>query len=164
MWSSVKKSARKVTAASRRAAAARNTTPSDGTVDDSALIGDSMDGKSTDKINAEIKRRQWDQFEKNDMPYIMNYATEITSGKHYQRAIDQARDGVERGFGLAESAQKMRDNDLGVSLSEASKADRSSDMARNKTAALIDAENNARLAAKDRENALIAGSHMPGGQ
>lgn len=128
------------------------------------LIGDSLAGKSADDINAEIKRRNWEQFEKNDMPYIFDYANEITSGKHFDRAIDQARTSVNRGFSLAEAGQQRRDTGFGVSLSDAAKADRAGDMQRNKTAALIDAENNARLAAKDRENALLAGSHMPGGQ
>lgn len=128
---------------------------------DGVLIGDSMTGKSHDAINAEIKRRKWDEFEKNDMPYILNYADTITSGEYTQRAVDQAREGVDRGFNLAQQSQQMRDTGMGIGLSDMQKTDRSSDMKRNKTAALIDAENNARLAATDRENALLAGSMLP---
>jgi len=128
---------------------------------DGVLIGDSMAGKSYDAINAEIKRRKWDEFEKNDMPYILNYADTITSGEYTERAVDQAREGVDRGFNLAQQSQQMRDTGMGIGLSDMQKTDRASDMSRNKTAALIDAENNARLAATDRENALLAGSMLP---
>jgi hypothetical protein len=128
---------------------------------DGVLIGNSLDGKSFDDVNAEIKRRDWNEFAANDRPYILNYADEITSGKHLGRAVDQARTGVEQGFNQAQSAQEMRDKGMGVGLSDAQKSDRVSDVSRNKTAALIDAENNARLAGTDRENALIAGSRMP---
>lgn len=125
------------------------------------LIGDSLKGKSFDKINAEITRRKWDQFEKDDKPYILNYADEITSGKYVDRAVDQAVQGVNQGFAQAENTQSMRDSSMGIGLSSAQVSDRRSDMARNKTASLIDVENNARTAATDRENALLAGSHMP---
>lgn len=134
-----------------------------GLADEGALLGNSMDGKSFDEVNAEIQRRDWDNFDKNDKPYILNYADEITSGKYLDRSIEQARQGVEQGFNQAESAQNMRDKDLGVGLSSAQIEDRRTDLARGKTAALIDAENNARLAGTDRDNALLAGSHMPTG-
>lgn len=124
-------------------------------------IGNSLDGKSFDEINAEITRRKWDQFEKNDKPYILNYADEITSGKYVDRAVDQAVQGVNQGFAQAENTQSMRDSSMGIGLSSAQVSDRRSDMARNKTASLIDVENNARTAATDRENALLAGSYMP---
>lgn len=132
-----------------------------GLADEGTFIGDNMNGRSFDSINAEIKRRDWDNFEKEDKPYILNYADEITSGKYLDRAINQARDGVEQGFNQAESSQKMRDQGLGVGLSQAQISDRGSDLKRGKTASLIDAENNARIAGTDRENALLAGSHMP---
>jgi hypothetical protein len=129
--------------------------------DDGVLLGNSLDGKSFDDVNAEIKRRDWNEFAANDRPYILNYADEITSGKHLGRAIDQSRKGVEQGFKQAQQTQVMRDKGMGVGLSDAQKSDRASDVGRGKTAALIDAENNARLAGTDRENALLAGSHMP---
>ena len=128
---------------------------------DGVLIGNSLDGKSFDDVNADIKRREWNEFAANDRPYILNYADEITSGKHLERAIDQARTGVEQGFNQAQTSQEMRDKGMGVGLSDAQQTDRASDVSRSKTAALIDAENNARLAGTDRENALLAGSHMP---
>lgn len=126
---------------------------------DGVLISNT--GRKFDDINAEIRRRDWNQFEQNDMPYMLNYADAITSGVHQQRAVDQAVNGVNKGFELAAQNQQMRDAGLGVGLSDAMKADRASDIQRNKTASLVDAENNARLAGKDRENALLAGSHMP---
>jgi hypothetical protein len=128
---------------------------------DGVLLGNSLDGKSFDDVNAEIKRRDWNEFAANDRPYILNYADEITSGKHLDRAISQARTGVEQGFNQAQETQTMRDKGMGVGLSDAQQSDRVSDVGRSKTAALIDAENNARLAGTDRENALLAGSHMP---
>lgn len=125
------------------------------------LLSGNMQGKSFDDVNAEITRSQWNEFDKNDKPYILNYADEITSGKYTDRAVSQARDGVNQGFALTDATQQMRDSGMGVGLSAAQTADRTSDMARSKTASLIDAENNARLAATDRDNALLAGSHMP---
>jgi hypothetical protein len=132
-----------------------------GLADDGVLLENSFDGKSFDDVNAEIKRRDWNEFAANDRPYILNYADEITSGKHLGRAIDQSRTGVEQGFKQAQQTRVMRDKGMGVGLSDAQKSDRASDVGRSKTAALIDAENNARLAGTDRENALLAGSHMP---
>jgi hypothetical protein len=129
--------------------------------DQGSLIGNSMDGKSYDDINAEIQRRDWDEFEENDKPYILNYADEITSGKYLERSISQATENVNDGFKQAKSSQDMRNKGLGLELSQAQIKDRSSDFSRGKTASLIDAENNARLAGTDRENALLAGSHMP---
>lgn len=129
---------------------------------DGVLI-DGANGRSFEDINADIRRRDWNQFEQNDMPYILNYGDAITSGVHQQRAVDQAVGGVNKGFEIAAHNQQMRDTGLGVGLSDTMKADRANDIQRNKTASLVDAENNARLAGKDRENALLAGSHMPRG-
>ena len=128
---------------------------------DGTLLGDTS-GMKADDLNALIKRKDWEQFEKQDIPYILNYADSVTSGVHTDRAINQARSTVDKGYAIAQQTQQMQDRGTGVALSDAVKADRVSDMQRNKTASLIDAENNARLAGKDRENALIAGSHMPG--
>lgn len=128
---------------------------------DGTLLGDTS-GMKADDLNALVKRKDWEQFEKKDIPYILNYADSITSGVHTDRAINQARSTVDKGYAIAQQTQQMQDRGTGVALSDAVKADRASDMQRNKTASLIDAENNARLAGKDRENALIAGSHMPG--
>lgn len=129
--------------------------------EDGKLIGGTMNGKKYDDINAEIQRRQWDEFEKNDKPYILNYADDITSGKYTENAINQARTGINTAYQQAEQSQDFRDRSLGVGLSSAQQVDRKADTARSKTASLIDAENNARLAATDRDNALLAGSHMP---
>ena len=126
--------------------------------EDGVLIGNSMSDKSYDEVNAAITRKQWDDFEQDDMPYILEYADSITSGKYTDRAIQQARDGINKGFESANKTQQMRDSGMGVNLTEAQRADREKDMGRKKTAALVDAENAARLAATDRENAALSGS------
>lgn len=129
--------------------------------EDGVLIGDSMAGRSYTDVSADITRMNWDQFEQNDMPYILNYSQDIVSGRHRQRGIDQAKEGVNRGFALSEASQQRRNDGLGLGLSDAQVNDNKSDSQRDKTAALVDASNKASLAGLDRENALLAGSHLP---
>lgn len=129
--------------------------------DDGVLIGDSMDTQSFDELNAEIQRKSWDQFAENDIPYILDYSYDLVSGKHRERAIEQAKDGVNKGFGLSQATSKRRTSDLGLDLSSHQKNDRQSDFQRNKTKSLIDAQNKASRAGIDRENSLLAGTQLP---
>lgn len=137
-----------------------------GTVDRTPtdLIGDSANSMTADQLNADIMRKKWDQFEQSDMPYIMKYANRVVGGQDTVDAVNQARGGVNRGFEIADQAQQRSDASLGLGLSNAQQVDRKADVKRSQTAALVDAENSAWTAGKDRENALLAGSHMPKAQ
>lgn len=129
--------------------------------EDGVLIGDSMNGKSFDDVDAEIQRSNWDQFEENDMPYILDYSHELVSGKHRERAIEQAEEGINKGFGLSQATNQRRTSDLGLDLSADQTSDRTADFQRNKTKSMVDAKNKANRAGIDRENALLAGTHLP---
>ena len=110
---------------------------------------------------AELIRTQWEDFEKKDMNYIRDYANRIVSGQDITDSLNQATEGVNRGFDLSQNTQLRQQAGLGLGLSEAQRLDQAADQKRNRTASLVDAQNAAYTAAKDRQDALLAGAHMP---
>ena len=117
-------------------------------------------GKADD-IYANLIREQWEGFETKDMPYIRDYAKRIVSGQDITDSLRQATEGVNRGFDLSQNTQLRQQAGLGLGLSEVQKTDQAADQKRNRTASLVDAQNAAYTAAKDRQDALLAGAHMP---
>ncbi|MBM96027.1 MAG: hypothetical protein CMI09_09310 [Oceanospirillaceae bacterium] len=117
---------------------------------------------SADSLNAAVLRADWDKFAADDVPYIMQFAEDITSGQTVTNAVDQAADNIDRGFGLAEASMQRRDEGLGLALTDAQKANRESDLKRSAALAKVDAMNNAKTAGKDREMAQLSGSYTGG--
>ena len=117
---------------------------------------------SADALYADVTRADWDNFAENDVPYIMQFANDITSGQTVTDAVDQAADNIDRGFGLAEASMQRRDEGLGLALTDAQKANRESDLKRSAALAKVDAMNNAKTAGKDREMAQLSGSYAGG--
>lgn len=120
-----------------------------------------LDDGDSDGAYAAIQRHQWNNFEENDKPYILNYANEITGDKYIDRAVDQAADGMSNGFAIEANNQERRNESLGLSMSNRVQANNESDTKRANAAALVDAQNSAQTAAVDRQSALIAGTSMP---
>ncbi|MFL0806738.1 MAG: hypothetical protein K6L60_05575 [Oceanobacter sp.] len=120
------------------------------------------DYSSADGLNAAVLRTDWENFSENDVPYIMQFAEDITSGRTVTNAVDQAADNIDRGFGLAEASMQRRDEGFGLALTDAQKANRESDLKRSAALAKVDAMNNARTAGKDREMAQLSGSYTGG--
>ena len=114
-----------------------------------------------DDIYANLIRDQWEGFEKKDMNYIRDYANRIVSGKDITDSLSQATEGVNRGFDLSQNTQLRQQAGLGLGLNDAQRLDQAADQKRNRTASLVDAQNAAYTAAKDRQDALLAGAHMP---
>ena len=128
-------------------------------------ISDSGSGSSSssdaDDTYANLIREQWEDFEKKDMNYIRDYANRIVSGQDITDSLNQATEGVNRGFDLSRNTQLRQQAGLGLGLSQAQTQDQIADRKRNQTASLVDAQNSAYTAAKDRQDALLAGAHMP---
>lgn len=122
--------------------------------------GSGSSGKADD-IYANLIREQWEDFEKKDMNYIRDYANRIVSGQDITDSLNQATEGVNRGFDLSQNTQLRQQAGLGLGLSETQRLDQAADQKRNRTASLVDAQNAAYTAAKDRQDALLAGAHMP---
>lgn len=120
-----------------------------------------ISGNSAEEVNADLIRADWNNFKENDMPYILDYANDITSDKYVDNAVNQARTDVTKGYSLADAALQSRQKGLGVQLSSAQRNDQGKDMRRARGASLVDAENSARTAAEDRQNAAIAGASLP---
>lgn len=119
---------------------------------------DPADYSSADALSAAVTRNDWDTFEQNDMPYIMQYAQDIVSGQSIADAVDDAQSTSNTGYALAKQAQERSNRGLGLSLSSAQQANQTQDMERSQVASRIAAMNEANVAATDRRTALLSGA------
>lgn len=124
----------------------------------------SEDGKistnSAEDALAQLIRADWDNFKEEDLPYIMDYAKDITNDTYVDRAVGQAKRNANLGANSVYAGQKARANGMGVSLSSAQTNDRRKDFKRAKAVSLAGAASDARDSAIDRRNKLIAGSNI----
>lgn len=124
----------------------------------------SEDGKistnSAEDALAQLIRADWENFKEDDLPYIMDYAKDITDDTYVDRAVGQAKRNANLGANSVYAGQKARANGMGVSLSSAQKNDRYKDFKRAKAVSLAGAASDARDSAIDRRNKLIAGSNI----
>ncbi len=132
--------------------------------EDGVLIGDSYKDHDADGLLADIHRREWEQFEENDMPYIFDFADQIVGGEFNERAVNQAEAGINNAFNRSEATNMRRTQGLGLELSQRQMKDRNRDQHNARQASLVDAMNSADVAATDRQTAIIAGTPMPESQ
>ena len=120
----------------------------------------SEDGKistnSAEDALAQLIRADWDNFKEEDLPYIMDYAKDITNDTYVDRAVGQAKRNANLGANSAYAGQKKRASGMGVDLSSAQINDRHKDFKRAKAVSLAGAASDARDSAIDRRNKLIA--------
>lgn len=125
---------------------------------DLGLLPESLSGDAND-LYAEITRQQWDDFAENDIPYIKDYAAEITSDQLIDDAVSTASSTAAAGFKLSSDSLARKQQSLGLSLTSAQIQNQSADLNRAKAATTVSAMNDARLSATDRKNALMSGSY-----
>lgn len=126
----------------------------------------SEDGKiatnSADQAYADITRANWDDFEQNDLPYLMETAQMFTDDSYIDKAVNQAKEGINQGFSLADANNSNRLAGMGVEQSADQQRISDRRMAIAKNASLADAMNSARDSAKDRQLSLISGTNFSG--
>lgn len=117
------------------------------------------DYSSADDLYAAITRAQWDSFAENDVPYIMNYAEQLTSGENVTNAVSDAQSTMASGFASARAGQSAQLEGMGAGLSDAQAANQKADMDRTETLSTVAAMNDAKTAAEDRDLSLLSGSY-----
>lgn len=122
------------------------------------LLPESLSGDAND-LYAEITRAQWNDFVENDIPYLKDYAAEITSGQTITDAVNDAASANTAGYAAARGSLGRQQAGLGLSLSSAESKNQSADLQRAEGLSAVDAVNSARTAAKDRQSALLSGSY-----
>lgn len=115
------------------------------------------ENKSYDERHADLSKYKYNDWKNNNEQYILDFSKKVESGSNVDRAVNQATNAINTGYGLADAARERRLASMGVQRSAEQIAADNLKSSLNQTAGLVSAENRARRSAKDRDAAMISG-------
>lgn len=113
------------------------------------------DSEYASKVNAELARRDWEDYQKTFMPIHSIYKDAVMSDKLVNEQLGRVQGNVDRAFDTSQQNADMRMQRMGLEQANLGRTDLS------KALATTGAENNIRQHAKDRSMAAIAGAPLP---
>jgi hypothetical protein len=130
-----------------------------------AMAGTSNDpskaGSASDRMGNLI-REEWDDYVARFQPYDQKVIGLATSDVDNQEAIERARSGVAGSFDVAQGTLQRNQQRLGLSTAQRERDVNQRNTQAAKTLAEVGAINGTRIAAQDRDRALMAGNAAAG--